>query len=410
MSKKRIAATLFCILMGVSPFMLGACGKPEDKRELEWDVAALKAALPAVTDAGVQYAPGIKGIFFEGLDYNGAKTNIFAFIGIPSTPKPESGYPGIILLHGGLGKAFPDWIKMWTDRGYAAIAVDYDAQMCESGNFSMPVNNPDGGPKGYGWRIADLSDFKNSWLYLSIANTMSAYNILSADDSVNADKIGITGISWGSYLTNIYIGVDDRVKFAVPVYGAAYLHEDSGSGLAVMFSGYNEEMKDTYVSKFDPSAYLSYADVPILWLGGADDHSFSLINNQRGADLAKGKSSYSFRSTYSHGQDQGASPPEIYAFAEYILYGKDNMLRLKDEKVSGFHASVGLDNAVGVDKASFYYSNHIAEDIHDAAWMRAEAQLDGGTYTAVAPDTALYGFFEFKDANGNIVSSKVLGF
>ena len=31
--------------------------------------------------------------------------------------------PGIVLVHGGGGVPFASWVKMWNDRGYAAIAM-----------------------------------------------------------------------------------------------------------------------------------------------------------------------------------------------------------------------------------------------------------------------------------------------
>ena len=40
-------------------------------------------------------------------------------------------------------------------------------------------------------------------------------------------RIGITGISWGGYLTCIVAGLDDRLKVAVPVYGCGFLGDDS---------------------------------------------------------------------------------------------------------------------------------------------------------------------------------------
>ena len=42
--------------------------------------------------------------------------------------------------------------------------------------------------------------------------------LLRAQPDVDAARIGLTGISWGGYLTCITAGVDDRFRFAVPVY------------------------------------------------------------------------------------------------------------------------------------------------------------------------------------------------
>ncbi len=47
---------------------------------------------------------------FQGPDYHGYKTLVFAFYASPSKRKgnlvPENGYPGILVIHGGGGRAF----------------------------------------------------------------------------------------------------------------------------------------------------------------------------------------------------------------------------------------------------------------------------------------------------------------
>lgn len=35
----------------------------------------------------------------------------------------------MVLVHGGGGTAFADWVKLWTARGYAAISMSYDGMM-----------------------------------------------------------------------------------------------------------------------------------------------------------------------------------------------------------------------------------------------------------------------------------------
>ena len=70
-----------------------------------------------------EYA-GIKAAVFDGMPRNGRKTAVFAYIGIPEQADAGHRAPGIVLMHGGGGHAFVQWVKMWRDRGYAAIAID----------------------------------------------------------------------------------------------------------------------------------------------------------------------------------------------------------------------------------------------------------------------------------------------
>lgn len=54
-------------------------------------------------EAGYSYDGGenIEGIYFTGAEYNGEKTEIFAYLGVPETQKPADGYPAMVLVHGG---------------------------------------------------------------------------------------------------------------------------------------------------------------------------------------------------------------------------------------------------------------------------------------------------------------------
>ena len=71
----------------------------------------------------------IDPILFDSVPYKGTKTRVFAYLGKPVQNKEK--YPAIVLIHGGNGKAEDYWVKIWTDKGYVALALDLDAQMYE---------------------------------------------------------------------------------------------------------------------------------------------------------------------------------------------------------------------------------------------------------------------------------------
>jgi hypothetical protein len=89
---------------------------------------------------------------------------------------------------------------------------------------------------------------EDQWPYHAVAGALRAHSLLAAHPSVDASKIGLTGISWGGYLTCVVrhatahpartrvhcqlvraqvSGVDERYRFAAPVYGCGFLHENS---------------------------------------------------------------------------------------------------------------------------------------------------------------------------------------
>ena len=82
---------------------------------------------PVVWDeqgAAITLAPGDKrAIHFDALDYEGRATRAYALVSIPAGASPVNRCPGIVLVHGGGGSAFQEWVDLWGERGYAAISI-----------------------------------------------------------------------------------------------------------------------------------------------------------------------------------------------------------------------------------------------------------------------------------------------
>src|SRR5262245_36942601 len=105
-------------VFGAEPAALRASEAP---RGIPWDLDALRKT-PAVFPAPGFEAPGVKGLFYAGLPWKGKATRVFAWYGAPERKKDER-VPGMVLVHGGGGTAFDGWVRLWTSRGYAAIAM-----------------------------------------------------------------------------------------------------------------------------------------------------------------------------------------------------------------------------------------------------------------------------------------------
>ncbi len=58
-----------------------------------------------------RYNETVKAYFLESVSYQGEKTKVFAFVGIPENASKDTPVPGIVLVYGGGGTAFPDWVK-----------------------------------------------------------------------------------------------------------------------------------------------------------------------------------------------------------------------------------------------------------------------------------------------------------
>lgn len=97
----------------------------------------------------------IQAITYDGAPINGSKTKVFAYIGFPNGASPSANVPAVVLVHGGGGHAYAEWVKIWYDRGYAAIAMD------TTGYFLSPAGKGLAGREGDNqlWKYGLYGDF-----------------------------------------------------------------------------------------------------------------------------------------------------------------------------------------------------------------------------------------------------------
>lgn len=293
---------------------------------------------------------GVKALCYEGAEHNGKASNVFAYIGYP---KGNGRHPAIILCHGGLGIAYADWVKKWTDRGYVAIAMSLcghfpkeefkgmSATETEESNFSR-TEAPNGmHPMSDGYSITG----ENCWLYQAVANTILAHNLLRCDGRVDRDKIGITGISWGGVITSQVIAYDKRFAFAIPIYGSAHL--DKGLGW-VADSFKNDEAKRLW------SVDGKYEDIefPVLWLCWNKDACFDILVNRHCADQSKGI--FSAVDGMGHSHREGWERQESYRFADSVTGNAQPLVRVIGYTKTKNRAELVLSCDKNI-KATLYY-------------------------------------------------------
>jgi hypothetical protein len=71
---------------------------------------------------------------------------VFAYIGYPPNASKNNKVPAVILVHGGAGTAFPQWVKIWNDKGYAAIAMDLEGRQPLNPGSQSITKHELGGP------------------------------------------------------------------------------------------------------------------------------------------------------------------------------------------------------------------------------------------------------------------------
>jgi dienelactone hydrolase len=375
----------------------------EDGRGL-WDLKRLDQP-PAVEAAENYGAKGVHSVFYQGELWKGKPTKVFAYYGFPEGASASSKVPGVVCVHGGSGTAFAEWVKIWNKHGFAAIAMDTNGAVPESLN-----ENPDNfrhqwaGPPRYGFGEAK-EEARDQWPYHAVADVILANSLLRSFPEVDAENVGLTGISWGGYLTSLTAGIDSRFKFAIPVYGCGYL--DDGSTWEQMIDDYGH---DRWMQLWDPSSYLASAAMQTLWINGTNDKHYHLGPFQRSYRLTKGPRYLGIRLRMDHGHGSGWSPPEIYAFASSAVGRGAPLVSLKDAGQDGHRSWVTVVAAPGVhaQSAELLYTKDLGDWVK-REWSTAPAQVEpGGRVVGDLPDGASVCYFNVHDDRGLLVSSEHL--
>ncbi|MDW5290135.1 alpha/beta hydrolase family protein [Formosa sp. PL04] len=354
----------------------------------------------------------IKALFYETLPYKGKSTRAFAYLGIPKSDKPV---PAMVLVHGGGGKAFYEWVKIWNDRGYAAISMSLEGHMPDT-NGDGKLSHDYSGPSRVG-RFDDVDlPIEEQWMYHAVSDIMIGHSLLESLAEVDADRIGVTGISWGGILSSLMSGLDSRLKCAMPVYGAGYLYESLGH------FGEHGDKSPEFVEKkkfWDPSHQFSTGSVPTLWVNGDSDGHFSINITSHSFKTTSDHAYLTIHPGMKHGHGAGWNPnevPEIYAFADYILKGEGQSLGRIIEQPSTRNLELVYESKETIMEATVYYitealtyrkldpkSKHSRPD----TWLSMPAIVDisKNEVRAKLPEEALTYYVNIKDSQGFIISS-----
>jgi dienelactone hydrolase len=346
----------------------------------------------------------IRAVFIEGEPFAGKSTKVFAYVGLPHNAQPESPVPGVVCVHGGGGTAFAEWVHIWNRHGFAAISIDT--------NGNKPVTSrakPDKsrhqwagpGPYGFDQKDAPLTD---QWPYHAVAAIIRANSLLRSLPEVDSSKVGITGISWGGYLTCLASGIDPRFKFAIPVYGCGFLDEGPTWAKSI-----NEYGHDRWVKLWDPSSYLSQSKCPMLWINGTNDRHYFLPMFQKSYRLPQGPHTLAVRIEMAHGHQSGWSPSEIYAFAKSAVGLGTPLIQITGFRTNRHVAEVTYKLASGVKlkSAELVYTTDRG-NWYSRKWNSAVGRIDanGILVSADVPTDAAAYFFQLVDSRGLLISSE----
>lgn len=339
----------------------------------------------------------VQEVYYEGEPFHGKPTRVFAYLGRPEGKGP---FPAMVLVHGGGGQAFANWAEMWAKRGYVAIAMD------TAGNGPGKKRLPDGGPDQTDeekFQKLLSSDVKDMWSYHAVAAVVRADSLLRSLPEVDANRIGITGISWGGYLTCIVSGVDDRLKCAIPVYGSGFLWEDSA--WVARFENFGPELTKRWCELFDPSVYLPNETCPILFVNRPTDFHYRLAVYQKSYRLVRGPRNLHMDIKLTHSHPAGWAPQEIAMFADSILRGGAPLAKVSDMMVKDGKTTANFSAQVPVVKGELCYTTD-GGSYEKRKWQAIPAKIDKNTVSASLPkERPLTFFLNVIDERGAVTSS-----
>ena len=340
----------------------------------------------------------VKGIFYTSpIKYKGKKTKIAAYIGFPEGASKDNKVPAIVLVHGGLGTACPDWVKYWNDLGFAAISMDTEGAEPVNGvsnynNVHIEQNRYKddetytNGPTNTGIAKSTVP-LEDNWYYHATSSVIVATSLISSFECVDTQKVGITGVSWGGMITSVVTGYDDRLTFSVPVYGSTSLN-NSCSGFATIYPD------SASIELWDTTKPLENTNCKMFFVNGTRDFAFSMDASSRCAYASKGYAVY--KKNFNHGQVEGAYEPDIPFFAKYICGMSNEFVEIvsnptKDDPSVTIYAPEG----VVVESVKIVYTSSFRTN-KSAVWESKRVDYETGktTYDLEIPEETKYYYID----------------
>ncbi len=400
-AKRRFLASGLILLLASS--LSAAEQRPAGPPAPHWDLAVLGKP-PATYPATEPTAKDVKSLFYEGPSFQGKPTRVFAYYGAPKLAAGKR-VPAMVLIHGGGGTAFDVWVRLWNSRGYAAIAMDL-CGCVPVGTYGHWQRHAAGGPPGWGGFDQLDWPWSDQWTYHAVADVLLGHSLLRSFPEVDPQRIGVTGLSWGGYLTCIVAGADPRFQFAVPVYGCGFLGENSA--WLPEFKRLGPEKAGRWLSWWDPSVYLRQARMPMLWVTGTNDFAYPMDSLQKSYRLPHGPHTLCLRLRMPHGHGgAGENPVEIHAFANALLEHGVPLAKITGQGRQGEQVWATYEASSPLEQAELNFTRDSGA-WQQRKWETTAAQIDAASrrVTARLPAGTTVYYLNLIDRRQLIVSTE----
>jgi len=278
-------------------------------------------------------------------------------------------------------------VDRWTRHGFVAIAMDLSGRDASGARHGGAM--PD---QGHDQKFFAIENgVTSAWPYHAVAAVVRAVSLLASRPEVDPERIGITGISWGGYLTCIVAGLDDRLKLAVPVYGCGFLHLDS-AWKDILTKRLPEAQRVQWIDNFDPCQYLGQARMPMLWINGTNDFAYPLDTYQQSYQLTQGPRTLCITPRMPHGHTAGWEPNEIAIFADQYFLDAVPLPKIGAMEVRGDTVSAKFESKTAIFQAELLFTTDTGP-WKPRLWRTRRATVSSGTVAAELPKERPIVFF-----------------
>lgn len=199
--------------------------------------------------------PKTREVWFRGHD----GTKLQGWLVTPPKMRRTKKYPAILEIHGG-------------PRAQYGFTFFHEMNWLASQDYVVLYTNPRGGT-GRGETFADA--ITGGWGEIDYFDCMSAADYLEKQKFVNPKRIGVTGGSYGGYMTNWIVGHTNRFKAAVTQRSVVNLESfygssDIGYSLYREFDGHSWDKAEHY-RKCSPLTYAKNVKTPLLIIHSEQD-------------------------------------------------------------------------------------------------------------------------------------------
>lgn len=325
----------------------------------------------------------VRKVVFRSRVVDGVNSDVYAVI---VRPKADGNYPGILVCHGGGGKADEGTAINFAKHGYIVVAPDFPG-ICannvenSSGPWKFAVSTF---PEGTRFRMS--GDPKKSVIYDAVIAGIQSFNLLGAQDNIQRDRMAITGSSWGGYMTTMLSGLlGDRVYASYSVFGCGFY--DEGTWATKIIKDVSEEDKNAWLKYLDAGRRAAGIKSRFFIDAAANDTYFWPTAVMTTLEKVNGTKNQFF----SPNSDHYSSANNKYFYMDYYLKGIGNPLPVVNIAKSSKEADGSSIIDIKVDSSEELNEVKLLYSVPDVGWTYRKwfsilaSKVDGNTYKVIIP-------------------------